>query len=170
MQEYKSKDDLIQQIKKTAEQFISEFNSINESDKDKMVDGVDRTPAQMLAYQLGWLNLIMGWDRDELANKEVIMPHPNYKWNNLGGMYDEFYKQYENLSLSELKSQFDVLLYEFLNWVDGFSNDDLFGQNIRKWASSTPSKWPIWKWIHMNTVSPFGSFRSKIRKWKKQLQ
>lgn len=36
-----------------------------------------------------------------------------------------------------------------------------------EWASSTPSKWRVWKWIHINIVAPFKSFRTKIRKWKK---
>nr|WP_280634492.1 ClbS/DfsB family four-helix bundle protein [Clostridium aminobutyricum] len=56
---------------------------------------------------------------------------------------------------------------EFTNWVNSFSADELFKQDMRKWASSTPSKWPIWKWVHINTIAPFKSFRSKIRKWKK---
>ena len=27
--------------------------------------------------------------------------------------------------------------------------------------------WEEYKFIHVNTVAPFGSFRTKIRKWKK---
>ncbi|KWZ73162.1 hypothetical protein HMPREF3198_01521 [Winkia neuii] len=30
-----------------------------------------------------------------------------------------------------------------------------------------PSAWPVWKWVHINTVAPFTTFRTKIRKWKK---
>ncbi|MGO3317954.1 MAG: ClbS/DfsB family four-helix bundle protein, partial [Leuconostoc carnosum] len=26
---------------------------------------------------------------------------------------------------------------------------------------------PVWKWVHINSVAPFGTFRTKIRKWKK---
>ena len=33
--------------------------------------GVDRTPAQMIAYQLDWLDLIMKWDRDEAEGRLV---------------------------------------------------------------------------------------------------
>ena len=28
--------------------------------------------------------------------------------------------------------------------------------------------WEVYKFIHVNTVAPFGTFRTKIRKWKKQ--
>ena len=27
--------------------------------------------------------------------------------------------------------------------------------------------WEVYKFIHVNTVAPFGTFRTKIRKWKK---
>nr|WP_231284711.1 ClbS/DfsB family four-helix bundle protein [Leptotrichia hofstadii] len=48
-----------------------------------------------------------------------------------------------------------------------YTEKELFKQNQRQWASTTPSNWPIWKWIHINTVAPFKTFRTKIRKWKK---
>ena len=167
MKEYKDKKELINEIQKSSKLFIEEFDDVNEYDRNKIIDGVDRSPAQMIIYQLGWLNLLMSWDRDELEGKEVITPAPNYKWNTLGGLYDSFYKQCENYSLSELKEEYVRLVSEFIEWISTFSNAEFFGQDIRKWASSTPSKWKIWKWIHINTVAPFKSFRTKIRKWKR---
>jgi hypothetical protein len=63
---------------------------------------------------------------------------------------------------------FEKAVAEILAWVNTFSEQELFEQDARKWASSTPSRWPVWKWVHINTVAPFKSFRSKIRKWKRQ--
>ena len=83
MQEYETKRALIAEIEKTADLFIKEFTDVEEGDTDKLIDGVDRTPAQLLAYQLGWLDLIMKWDKDEAEGKEVVTPCEGYKWNNL---------------------------------------------------------------------------------------
>jgi len=80
---YESKQALIAEIEKTAALYIKEFEGIPETDRDQLMEGVDRTPAQMIAYQLGWLDLIMGWDRDEAEGKQVITPSPGFKWNNL---------------------------------------------------------------------------------------
>ena len=168
MQEYKNKQELIDEISNRAKLFIEEFSDISEADKDKIVDGVDRTPAQMIAYQLGWLKLIPAWEKQEQEGLTVITPHPNYKWNNLGGLYQDFYKQYENYSLQELRTIFDDSVQEIIKLTESYSESELFQPGGRKWASSTPANWPIWKWIHINTVAPFKSFRSKIRKWKKQ--
>ncbi|HHV63996.1 MAG TPA: ClbS/DfsB family four-helix bundle protein [Peptococcaceae bacterium] len=167
MQEYKSKKDLIAEIEKTANLFINEFLDVKEDDKDKLIEGVDRSPAQMISYQLGWLDLIMGWDKAEAEGKQVVTPCEGYKWNNLGRLYQSFYDRFSSYSLTELQDLFKEKIIIFIQWLNGFTEEDVFTAGSRKWASSTPSNWPVWKLVHINTVAPFKSFRSKIRKWKK---
>jgi len=167
MQDYASKEALINEIRKTADIFIKEFDGVAEADKDIRCGDVDRTPQEIIAYQLGWMDLIRGWDKDELDGKEVITPAPGYKWNQMGGLYQGFYDKYQDESISRLSEMFQASVSSLLEWLEGFSEDELFKPGGRKWASSTPSNWPIWKWVHINTVAPFKSFRSKIRKWKK---
>ena len=166
---YKNREELISEISKRAELFISEFDDVDEQDKDKLVEGVDKTPSQMIIYQLGWMNLIIAWENKEQQGQEVITPSPNYKWNNLGGLYEEFYREYEGYSLEELIISFVETKDKIIELVDTYTDTQLFEQGGRKWSSSTPSNWAIEKWIHINTVAPFKSFRTKIRKWKKLL-
>lgn len=167
MREYESKEDLILEISNKAKLFIKEFDDIKENDKNKLIDEVDRTPSQMIAYQLGWMNLLLNWEKEEQEGKTVITPTPEYKWNKLGSLYDSFYKQYENYTLKELESMFINLENQIIELINSYTDEELFVQGKRNWASQTPSNWPIWKWIHINTVAPFKSFRTKIRKWKK---
>lgn len=167
MQEYISKEALTEEIKKTAAQFIGEFEDVADEDSDLRLEGVDRTPREMIAYQLGWMALIHGWDCDELVGKEVITPAPGYKWNQMGAIYEGFYASYSTQSLAELKQMYRQAVSGLIDWLQGFSDEELFQSGGRKWASSTPSNWPIWKWVHINTAAPFKTFRSKIRKWKK---
>lgn len=167
VQEYKNKQELINEILKQAELFINEFVHVHEEDKDKLIHGIDRTPAQMIAYQLGWLNLILTWEKQENEGVPAVTPHPGFKWNNLGGLYNSFYKQYTQYSIGELLSMFQESVQQVKNLVDSFTEAELFLPGERKWASSTPANWPVWKWIHINTVAPFKTFRAKIRKWKR---
>ncbi len=169
MTEYENREELIASITKYAKLFIDEFESVDEIYKDELINGVDRTPAQMIAYQLGWMKLILNWEKQELKGISVITPCSEYKWNNLGGLYQRFYKEYEEYTLKELCSEFIKIEQEVIELVKSYSEEELFQQGCRKWAASTPSNWPIWKWIHINTVAPFKSFRGKIRKWKKGL-
>ena len=167
MQEYKNKAELISEIAKTAEMFIAEFEGISEVEKSARYEGVDCNPLEMIAYQLGWMELLLRWDRDELEGKTVVTPAPGYKWNQLGGLYQSFSENYQGKSLSELKELFRTSVDEIIKWLTCFNEEEIFYPGGRKWAASTPSNWPVWKWVHINTVSPFKSFRSKIRKWKK---
>lgn len=167
MQEYADKQALINEIQKTAALFIQEFDNVTDPELDTRFDGVDRTPREILAYQLGWMDLIRGWDKDELSGKDVATPAPGFKWNQMGELYQSFYAAYSTQSLAQMGELFTHAVSSFTLWLEGFTEDELFTAGARKWAQSTPSNWPVWKWIHMNTVAPFKSFRSKIRKWKK---
>ena len=61
MRSYESKEELKNEIKKTFEKYISEFDNIPEELKDKRLDEVDRTPAENIAYQVGWTTLLLKW-------------------------------------------------------------------------------------------------------------
>ncbi|MDD7687523.1 MAG: ClbS/DfsB family four-helix bundle protein [Actinomycetaceae bacterium] len=167
MRSYESGAELAAEIAKRGELFIGEFADIPDSGWDRLLDGVDRTPRQMLAYQLGWMELLLGWERDEQTGKDAVTPAPGFKWNQLGGLYDSFYRRWENIPPHDLIDQFNTLLKDVLQLVDRLTDAELFEAEQRAWASSTPSAWPVWKWIHINTVAPFTTFRTKIRKWKK---
>ena len=53
--------------------------------------------------------------------------------------------------------------------IDSMSEKELFQPHMRKWAddATKTAVWEVYKFIHVNTVAPFGTFRTKIRKWKK---
>jgi len=42
----------------------------------------------------------------------------------------------------------------------------------QEWAdeSTKTAIWEVAKFIHINTVAPFSSFRTQIRKWKKEIK
>jgi hypothetical protein len=167
MKSYESGSELAAEITKRGGLFIDEFTAIPDDGWDRLVDGVDRTPRQMIAYQLGWMELLLGWEQDEQAGREAVTPASGYKWNQLGGLYDSFYHRWEQTQAAELIEQFEALLGEVVQFVNNLTDAELFEPGQRAWASSTPSAWPVWKWVHINTVAPFTTFRTKIRKWKK---
>lgn len=132
------------------------------------IDKADKTPQEMIAYPLVWLTLVLSWEKKELAGQEVITPAPDYKWNQLGLLYQQFYRQYSDYSLSELRLQFKEKIETWSTWINGLTDEELFMPGVRKWTV-TNANWPMWKWIHINSVAPFKSFRTKIRKWKKNI-
>lgn len=93
MRVYKSKEELKAEINKTFDKYISEFDCIPEALKDKRVDAVDRTPAENLAYQVGWTTLVLKWEEDERKGLQVKTPSDEFKWNQLGELYSGFSRE-----------------------------------------------------------------------------
>ncbi len=169
MRAYGSKEELKGEIKKMYEKYIAEFDNIPEELKDKRCDEVDRTPAENLAYQVGWTTLILKWEMDERKGIKVITPTEEYKWNELGKLYQSFTDNYASASIKELRRVLDKNIEAIYTMIDTMTDDELFKPHMRKWADDATKSavWEAYKFIHINTVSPFGSFRTKIRKWKK---
>ena len=49
------------------------------------------------------------------------------------------------------------------------NEEEIFKAHMRKWSdgATKTANWEVYKFLHVNTVAPFGTFRTKIRKWKK---
>nr|WP_308592967.1 ClbS/DfsB family four-helix bundle protein [uncultured Criibacterium sp.] len=169
MRTYKDKEELKNEINKSFEKYISEFDNIPESLKDKRIIEVDRTPAENLAYQLGWTTLVLQWEENERNGLKVKTPSENFKWNQLGELYQWFTDTYAPLSLNELKVKLNENIDSIYEMIDTLSEKELFKPHMRKWAdeATKTAVWEVYKFIHVNTVAPFGTFRTKIRKWKK---
>ena len=169
MKVYTSKDELKKEIEKAYTKYISEFDDIPEDKKDVRLDEVDRTPAENLAYQVGWTTLVLKWEIDERNGLEVKTPSDQFKWNQLGDLYNWFTETYASLSLKDLKAMLDNNINKLYKMIDSMSDDELFKPHQRKWAdeATKTAVWEVYKFIHINTVAPFGTFRTKIRKWKK---
>ncbi len=169
MKVYSSKEELKDEIKRTYSKFIAEFDNIPEDMKDLRAEDVDRTPAENLAYQVGWTTIVLKWEQDERNGLEVKTPSDQFKWNQLGALYQWFTDVYAGLSIHELRTMLDMNIQGICEMIDSMSDEDLFVPHRRKWADSATKSavWEVYKFIHINTVAPFGTFRTKIRKWKK---
>lgn len=171
MKQYQSKTELIETIQESYRKYIHEFDVIPESLKDKVCDDVDRTPAENLAYQVGWTSLLLKWESDEQAGLKVQTPSENFKWNQLGQLYTWFTENYAHNPLSKLTAMLEDNVVLICHMIENMTEEELFSPHQRKWADEATKKavWEVYKFIHINTVAPFGTFRAKIRKWKKKV-
>lgn len=166
MRVYTNKEELITEIKQCSQKYIAEFEKIPEDLRNRRTDEVDKTPSENLSYQLGWLSLLLGWKEEEKAGIEVQTLAEGYKWYNLGGLYQSFYDTYREETLDEQMQQLNKKVMDLCLWIETLTDKELFEPEQRKWAT-TKAKWPLYKWVHINSVAPFTNFRTKIRKWKK---
>lgn len=166
MKTYENKEELILAIKESCKKYIAEFSTISDNQKNVHCEGVDKSPYENLAYQLGWVHLLLEWEKKEKNGEKVYTPTKEFKWNNLGGLYQSFYKEYNSFTLEQEISLLNEKVNQICIWIDSLTEKELFEPDQRAWAT-TKARWPLYKWIHINTVAPFTNFRTQIRKWKK---
>ncbi len=140
MRTYKDKEELKNEIRQSFEKYISEFDTIPEALKDKRVPGVDRTPAENLAYQVGWTTLLLKWEADEKRGMDVKTPSEQFRWNQLGGLYQWFTDTYAHLSLAELKGKLNENIAAIQTMIDSMSEDELFQPHMRRWRMTPPKQ------------------------------
>ena len=134
MRAYENKEELKIEINKAFGKYISEFEDIPESLKDKRFAEVDRTPAENLAYQVGWTSLVLKWEEDERNGLPVKTPSNEFKWNQLGELYQWFTDTYAHLSIQELKLKLKANVNSICVMIDSLSEEELFKPHMRKWA------------------------------------
>nr|WP_242489398.1 ClbS/DfsB family four-helix bundle protein [Bacillus sp. TH19] len=144
MKQYSNAEELIESIDKAYKKFIEEFKVIPEELRDKHISEVDKSPSEILSYQLGWINLLLSWEKDEQCGLDVQTPTPDYKWNNLGKLYQSFYEQYGVLTLKQQEEELTKLVRKLVDWINHLSEKELFQSEQRKWAT-TKAMWPVWK-------------------------
>ena len=82
---------------------------------------------------------------------------------------ETFEKRYSEQSLADLKDRLSINMRKVLAMIDTVSDRELFEPHMRRWIveSTRSGDWTMARMIHINTVAPMKSFRTKIRKWKK---
>ena len=68
------------------------------------------------------------------------------------------------MSISELKMKLDANIQSIYEMIDSMSDNDLFMPHKRKWAdgATKTAVWEVYKFIHVNTVAPFGHFVQRL--------
>ena len=164
---YNNKLELIEAIKNNANLFIEEYSDIEEVSINIVDKEIKYSPYQMLEFCIGWMDLVLGWENEEQSGIKETLLATEWKWNDLEWLYKSFYDRYANYSLSELVDNFNQKVNDVIKLIDNLSDDELFKEGKRNWAKTNGKEFSVCRLVHLNTVSNFKNFRSKIRKWKK---
>ena len=97
----------------------------------------------------------------------LILPKKGFKWNQLGLLANHFYDKYATHSFKELLTLFDQTVRDIITIINGCSDTHLYKIGYYPWRGN---KWPLGRWISINTASPYKSACAKVRKWKKTLK
>lgn len=113
----------------------------------------------LIAYLIGWGELVLKWVAKKELNEPVDFPETGYKWNELGKLAQKFYNDYQNDDFIVLCEKLDQTVHDILTMVENKSNAELY-------EISWYEKWTLGRMIQFNTASPYTNARGRLRKWK----
>ena len=164
---YNNKLELIETIKSNSELLIKQYYDIDESSINIIDKEIEYSPFQMLAFCIGWMDLVLSWEKEEQIGILETKLATEWKWNDLDWVYQGFYNKYNNYSLNELINIFNQKIDNIIDLINKLSNEELFEEGKRNWAKTNGKEFSVCRLIHLNTVANFKRFRGEIRKWKK---
>lgn len=125
--------------------------------------GTTMTVNNLLAYLIGWGQLVIKWYERKSDNLPVDFPETGYQWNELGKLAQKFYEDYEADDFYILNQKLNKTVEDIIALVESKTNDELYGI---PWYT----KWTLGRMIQFNTASPYANAKARIRKWNKDFK
>lgn len=118
------------------------------------------SPHNLIAYLVGWNELVLKWHKNSSAGKPVDFPETGFKWNELGRLAEKFYQDYETVPFEELVERLEKAKNKIVKLIENHTDEELYCQ---PWYE----KWTMGRIIQFNTSSPYSNACGRLRKWRK---
>ena len=160
-----SKTELLDAISKTFGNLMSDLERVppelaRTASMEGHAAGMMISPADLVAYLLGWNELVLRWLERDDRGEVVEFPETGFKWNQLGLLAQKFYADYQHLDWQNLLIRLAAVNHRLVETISSRTHDELYG-------SPWYGKWTKGRMIQFNTSSPYANARSRIRKWLK---
>ncbi|ROR72346.1 ClbS/DfsB family four-helix bundle protein [Bogoriella caseilytica] len=158
-----TKDELLTAIEKTFAQLDHDLDRVppaaaREPVLEGQVKDTMMSPADLLAYLIGWNRQVLIWHQRRAGGLPDELPAPGLAWNELGLLAQRFYGDHADDGWEELRLQFREAKDDVVALVEGYSDDELYGA---PWYG----KWTMGRMISFNTSSPYANARRRLRAW-----
>ena len=162
----KNKFELLKDIETSCQKLRADIVDIPEEqavrkEMDGHVKGTKMSVCNLMAYLVGWGNLVIKWREISSQGKMPDLPETGFKMNEMGKLALKFYKDYEDDGFKVLLKKYDTVVQEILDMVKAMDNEELYEVEWHK-------KYPFGRMVQFNTSSPYKNARARIRKWKRE--
>jgi hypothetical protein len=111
----------------------------------------------IIAYQIGWGKCVIRWVEAGERGEMPTMPGDGFsKWD-YTAIAQHFYQSYHYKDVDEQMKIFHLVVFHILEIVEREHLANQLDQlGIWDWCTlPSGKKWPLAKWIRVNTVSPY---------------
>lgn len=160
-----NKADLLQAIESSFGKLWRDLTTVpealaGESSLEGHAKGTVMSVRDLVAYLIGWNELVLKWHERRRAGLAVDFPDTGYKWNELGRLAGKFYADHAGLSWTALLERLADAKMRIVALVEGYPDAELYGA---PWYE----KYTMGRMIQFNTSSPYVNARGRLRRWQK---
>jgi len=124
------------------------------------------SPRELIACQIGWTQYLIDWYQDGVNKKIPCMPSKDFpKWD-YAAIAKHFHKRH---LYNDLEAELNRLGYcvnfviEMIEKEHAVNHLDQLG--VWPWCTlKSGKKWPLSKWIRVNTIAPYKKASQLLRK------
>ncbi|KAA8998057.1 ClbS/DfsB family four-helix bundle protein [Affinibrenneria salicis] len=135
-------------------------SAVNEISLEGHAKGTLISPADLIAYLIGWNELVLKWLEHHQSGQPIDFPETGFKWNQLGQLAQKFYADYAGLDWAQRLERLEQAKRRIVQFIASSDDPTLYG---RAWYD----KWTLGRMIQFNTASPYANARARLRKWAK---
>ncbi|WP_265521342.1 ClbS/DfsB family four-helix bundle protein [Oerskovia flava] len=162
-----SKDDLLTAIETTFARLYRDLERVppgraREPVLEGHVKGTLMSPADLVAYLVGWNQQVLTWHRRRTEGLSDEFPAPGIAWNQLGALAQRYYAAHQHDTWPILLGQLTAAKDQIVAMIREQSDEDLYG-------AAWYGRWTMGRMISLNTSSPYTNARGRIRAWLRTL-
>ena len=117
--------------------------------------------ADLVAYLIGWGELVLKWQANKEKGEAVSFPEEGYKWNELGRLAQKFYRDHAHLDYAARLARLGAVKSDIVAMIECCDTQKLYGE---PWYES----YTLGRMIQLNTASPYANARNRVRRWKRE--
>ena len=160
-----NKQELLDAINTQYEKLLTVIQQVptqrfNECSLEGHAKGTQMSVANLLAYLVGWNELVLKWLDADAAGNAIDFPETGFKWNQLGQLAQKFYRDYEGIAFEPLLDRLDTAKQRIVSIIQSRDNTELY-------ECPWYEHWTMGRMIQFNTASPYENARGRLRKWLK---
>ena len=120
----------------------------------------DWSVKDLLAVRVWWTEHVLQWIEAGRRGESPVTPAPGYAWHETPRLNADIVRAGRRRSLKALRARLDRGYECVLETIDALDDRELLGLRTFSWAG----KWPIARWISLNTARQYATARTLIRR------
>ena len=159
----KTRQELTTSLTTSFAKLLDELQSLD----DNLIDNIcvdEWSIKDLIAVRAWWTKNIVLWIKMGQEGKTPVIPAPGYSWKETPRLNSDIVKATQDENYISIFERLQLGYQQVVDTIEQLNDRELLDVGIFSWSD----KWPVSRWISVNTVRQYTTARTFIRKVKRQ--